>query len=103
MPGCSDRDASTAEFVFFHHREREARGIILGLPPLFRQGTPLSENFTFCVFLFHFFDPLRPGFGLGAGFPAFPALRFAISANISGPLPSTASSSISAAICHSGR
>jgi hypothetical protein len=29
-------------------------------------------------------------------------LRIAISANISGPLPSTAASSVSAAICHSG-
>ena len=84
--------ASTAEFVFVHHREREARGVILGLPPLFRQGTPLSENFALCVYLFHLFDPLRRGVGSGAGFPAFTALRMAISANISGPLPSTASS-----------
>jgi len=33
---------------------------------------------------------------------AFSASRIAISANISGPLPSSASSSISAATCHSG-
>jgi hypothetical protein len=47
-------------------------------------------------------DPLRR-FGSGAAFPAFTALRMAISANISGPMPSTASSNISAATCHSGR
>jgi len=50
----------------------------------------------------HLFDPLRRGVGSGAGFPAFTALRMAISANISGPLPSTAASSVSAAISHSG-
>ena len=88
------------KILLVHHSEREARGISLSLPLLLRQRTPLPKNFTFCVYPLHF---LRRGVDSGAGFPAFTALRMAISANISGPLPSTASSSISAAICHSGR
>jgi hypothetical protein len=61
-------------------------------------GTRVGWGRIFPVHLF----ALRRGAGSGARFPALTALRMAISANISGPLPSTASSSISAAICHSG-
>ena len=51
----------------------------------------------------YFFAALRRGVRSGTGFPAFTALRIAISANIGGLVPSTAASSISLAIFHSGR
>jgi hypothetical protein len=97
--------------------ERHAFRIVFGEPPIsgLRAGKDLEVILVadllagvdinpdrFHWITLYFLVRFRRGVGAGSDFPAFTALRTAISANINGPRSSTAAISISTARSHSG-
>jgi hypothetical protein len=114
MPdGCPEYPPSLYNHLF----ERDALRVIFGDPPISRvlagedlrmidvadllAGININPGSLYLTILY-FLEALRRGSDAGSGFPAFTALRTAISANINGPRSSTAAISISTASSHSG-